>query len=259
MSETMNKQLAHLLFLQREYQIKHPAYETELAFFRLVRDGDINALHEKENDFTFIDRSENGTLSDNPTRNLLYHLIVSIAMITRFCIEGGMDSDTAYALSDLYIQKADNSSTYEELKKIHKEVTFDFAHKMNSLHKEIIFSKHIIRCLDYIQEHLYESITISQIADYIHINETYLSKLFKKETSMTIGNYIQFQKIETAKNMLKYFDYSSVDIANYLAFSSHSYFIQVFKKHTNLTPNIYRKINFRNNWNETNISNADFY
>jgi len=249
MSENMNKELANLLFLQREYKMKHPVYEKELAFYSLVRDGNVKALHDVENEFNFIDKKENGVLSDDPKRNLLYHLIVTIAMITRFCIEGGMDSETAYTLSDLYIQKADKASNYEELKKIHKEVSFDFASKMNSIRKETIFSKHIILCLDYILEHLNESISIKQIANYIHINETYLSKLFKKEIGNTIGEYIQSRKIEAAKNMLRYSDYSCVDIANYLAFSSHSYFIQVFKKNTNLTPNAYRKINYRKNWN----------
>ena len=248
MSENMNQKLASLLFLQREFQTKHPVYEKELAFYSLVKEGNVKALHEMEEEFTFIDKPENGVLSNNPKRNLLYHVIVTIAMITRFCIEGGMDSETAYTLSDLYIQKADKASNYEELKKIHKEVSFDFASRMNSLRKENFFSKHIIICLDYIYEHLNESITIRQIADSIHINETYLSKLFKNETSTTIGEYIQSKKIEVAENMLKYSDYSCVDIANYLAFSSHSYFIQVFKKHTNLTPSIYRKINYRKNW-----------
>lgn len=249
MSENMNKKLSSLLFLQRENQIKHPAYEKELSFYSLVKDGNVKALREAENEFTFIDKAENGILSENPKRNLLYHLIVTIAMITRFCIEGGMDSETAYTLSDLYIQKADKASSYEELKEIHKEVSFDFANKMNSLRKDVIFSKHIIQCLDYIFEHLNESISINQIANYIHINETYLSKLFKKETGITIGEYIQSKKIEVAENMLKYSDYSCVDIANFLAFSSHSYFIQVFKKHSSLTPNSYRKINYRKNWN----------
>ncbi len=249
MSEHLNKELAYLLFLKREYQIKHPVYEKELAFYSIVKDGNVKALHEIENEFNSIDQAENGMLSDNPKRNLLYHLIVTIAMITRFCIEGGMDSETAYALSDLYIQKADKASNYEELKELHKEVTFDFASKMNSLRKDVLFSKHIIRCFDYILEHLNESITIRQIAEHLHLNETYLSKLFKKETGSTIGEYIQSKKIEVAENMLKYSDYSCVDIANYLAFSSHSYFIQVFKKHTSLTPNIYRKIHYRKNWN----------
>ena len=248
MSENMDQKLAYQLFSQREYQIKHPVYEKELAFYSLVKDGNIKALQEAENEFAFIDKEENGVLSDNPKRNLLYHLIVTIAMITRFCIEGGMDSEIAYTLSDLYIQKADKASNYEELKEIHKEVSFDFASKMNSLRKEIIFSKHIIHCIDYISEHLNESISINQIADYVHINETYLSKLFKKETAITIGEYIQTKKIEVAENMLKYSNFSCVEIANYLAFSSHSYFIQVFKKHTDLTPNAYRKIHFRKNW-----------
>ena len=54
------------------------------------------------------------------------------------------------------------------------------------------------------------------------------------------------KKIEEACWLLKYTDKSSIEIATDLSFSSHSYFISVFKKVTGKTPKEYRNVEFRN-------------
>ena len=56
-----------------------------------------------------------------------------------------------------------------------------------------------------------------------------------------------FQKMEEAKNLLRYTDYPCRSIAASLAFSSQSHFIQLFQKYTHLTPKQYRNQQSRNN------------
>ena len=55
---------------------------------------------------------------------------------------------------------------------------------------------------------------------------------------------------EKAKNLLTYSNYSLTEIANYLAFSSQSHFIQIFQKYGGTTPRKYRELHFRNNWED---------
>ena len=55
-------------------------------------------------------------------------------------------------------------------------------------------------------------------------------------------------KIEKAKNLLQYSDTDIVGIANYLAFSSQSHFISVFKKYEGITPHKFRERYFRTSW-----------
>jgi hypothetical protein len=64
-----------------------------------------------------------------------YHLIVTIALITRFCIEGGMLPEDAYTLSDIYIRKLDAAQHEDEINRLHKKVIFDFTQKMNAIKK----------------------------------------------------------------------------------------------------------------------------
>ena len=60
---------------------------------------------------------------------------------------------------------------------------------------------------------------------------------------MTIGRYIQKEKIARAKNLLVYSDRSILEISEYLCFNSQSHFGKVFKKETGMTPRQYRQEN----------------
>lgn len=194
------------------------------------------------------DMTGRGILSAEPIRNIRYHLIVTAALITRFCIESGMNSETAYSLSDLYIQRADQCTSAEQLVAVHKEMYIDFTSRMKLVRKTRIFSKHVVLCMDYIQNHLQQTLTVAQLAQHAGLNESYLSKLFKAETGESVSGYIRKKKIDAAKDMLKFLEFSSLSIGSYLAFSSQSHFIQVFKKHTGITPEEYRKEYFRSSW-----------
>ena len=72
------------------------------------------------------------------------------------------------------------------------------------------------------------------------MSASYLSRLFKKETGLSVSSYIRQQKIEMAKNLLRFSDSSMIEIANQLAFSSQSHFIQQFREVTGITPKKYR-------------------
>jgi AraC-like DNA-binding protein len=52
---------------------------------------------------------------------------------------------------------------------------------------------------------------------------------------------VQRERIATAKNMLKYSDYTAQQIATALGFSSQSYFTKVFRQTTGHTPTDYRR------------------
>lgn len=95
-----DKSLSDKLFMQREENLFHLPYEREINFYETVQQGDVNKL---EKIFLPLKSKQLGHLSDNNLRNLKYHLTITIALITRFCIEGGLPPETAYTLSDLYI------------------------------------------------------------------------------------------------------------------------------------------------------------
>ena len=248
MKENANPDIS--LYMQREEDIIHAPYEKELTFYEKVKFGQVEEVDTWMRQHPIGIGKGFGVLSENPVNNIRYHVIVSIAMITRFCIEGGMDLETAYGLSDMYIRKADVARTEEELRRMHLKMCVDFTQRMRKLKKETIYSKHIVQCVDYIHAHINERITTQQLASVCGLHISYLSRLFKKETGVGISEYIRSRKIEAAENMLKYSEYTFSEIANFFAFSSQSHFVKVFRESVGVTPREYRNQYYRTNWGE---------
>ena len=115
-----------------------------------------------------------------------------------------------------------------------------FTWAMADMQKAETHSKAVNECLDYIHYHLHEKITVPILAEHVHLNPTYLSELFKRETGTAISQYITDKRMEAAENMLKYSEYSFDEIAQILAYRSQSHFSKVFKKHSGMTPGEYR-------------------
>ena len=155
--------------------------------------------------------------------------------------------EQAYRLSDFYILKLDTIHELSGISTLHDKMVLDFTGKMLLIQKGTT-SKPITACIDYIYAHIKERITIEDLANYTGLSVSYLSKLFKKELGISVSDYIREKKIEKAQNLLKYCDYSLVDIANYLSFSSQSHFIQVFRQMVGMTPKKYRDLNYCSSW-----------
>lgn len=241
------RSLTYRSFMNREYSFTHSPVEKELEFYDCVKSGDIDGVKKL---ITPLGGSGSGILSEDPIRNLKYHFVINIAMMTRFCVEGGMEMETAYTLSDLYIMKADKCRSENEIHRIHSESILDYTMQMKKISRGNIYSKPVIMTMDYIYNHLHSKISAAEIAGSVSLSTAYLSRLFHREVGVTISTYIAVKRVETAQNMLKYSDYTSLDISNYLAFASHSHFISTFRKYTGMTPNEFRKKYYRDNWGE---------
>jgi YesN/AraC family two-component response regulator len=82
---------------------------------------------------------------------------------------------------------------------------------------------------------------LSIIAEKIDINPCHLSRQFKKETKMTITDFINERRIEEAKFLIEQNNNSITEIALMVGYENHNYFCKVFKRITSLTPMDYLK------------------
>lgn len=241
----LHKEWYHNEFNKDETTPTHRPMEEEYSFYQAVKSGNIDYVRKNCAQKTFSDPKGMGVLSSDPLTNIKYHFVITVAMITRYCVEGGMPLEQSYRLSDFYILKMDKCQTIDTVVQLHTDMVLDYTSKMLLLKKDTILSKSISLCIDYIYNHLNTRITINGLADYTNLSPSYLSKLFKKELGVSISDYIREKKIETAQNLLRYSNYSLIEISNYLAFSSQSHFIQNFEKYTGTTPKKYRDVHFR--------------
>lgn len=86
-----------------------------------------------------------------------------------------------------------------------------------------------------------QELSREEIASHVYLNPDYLTRLFKKETGLSISDYLQQQRIEYAKGLLERSDQPVGDIAVASGYSNLSYFSTIFKKAVGVTPADYRR------------------
>lgn len=229
-------------------ELEHREPSEEFLFYQAVTNGDVEAVRKNCEQGRFMDSEGVGVLSVNPVTNLKYHFVITTAMITRLCEQKGMELELAFRMSDFYIRKLDDIQTVQGVQNLHDEMVIDYTEKMSRVCRKDTNSRHINACKGYIYSHIKERITIEELSEELGVSASYLSRLFKKETGESVSAYIREQKIEMAKNLLKYSEYSMIDIANRLSFSSQSHFIQQFREVVGMTPGKYRDLNYKTEW-----------
>ena len=231
----------------------HRDIREEVIFFRQCAAGDIYAVKQNIEDHRFRDSTGVGTLSKDPVLNLKYHMVITAGILTRVCIENGLESEKAFQMSDYYIRKLDYAKSEDEVEQIHDEMVLDFTGQMRIALKDKNLSRAVSLALDYIYAHLSERITIKDLANHTGVSASFLSREFSNELGISISDYIRDKKIEMSQELLVNSDMSIIEIACQLSFSSQSHFIQVFKTLVGETPKKYRSKN-QKNWTTINSS-----
>lgn len=103
------------------------------------------------------------------------------------------------------------------------------------------YSAIVHQCLDYIDLHFMDNLSLSLLSTMCSVSETYLSTLFKKEVGITLTNYIQNIRIRKALLLLNSTNLPIQEIAVQCGFLDANYFSKIFKKSNGLSPREYRE------------------
>lgn len=107
--------------------------------------------------------------------------------------------------------------------------------------KRINLTSIVYKAEEYIYANFDHISSINEIAHSLHISESYLQHLFKKETGKSLVQFINYQKVQEAQHELIFTNKSVENIAYDLGFSNQGQLSTMFKKFTKLTPLQYRK------------------
>ena len=108
-------------------------------------------------------------------------------------------------------------------------------HKLGNSKKQITTA-----AIEYIDKHYAQPLTLSVIAENIHISPNYLSKILKEELNAGLPDLLNKTRVENAKKLLSNPRYRVNEIANMVGYNSQQYFTNIFKKYTGLTPYDFR-------------------
>lgn len=108
--------------------------------------------------------------------------------------------------------------------------------------EKLILNNDLSMIGNYIQEHYLEIQGLNEIAEYFGISKSYLCRVFKKHTGLTVITYLNSLKIQEASRLLLETDKSVEEICRLCGFKSRIYFTRTFKQFMECTPTQKRKI-----------------
>jgi two-component system response regulator YesN len=91
-----------------------------------------------------------------------------------------------------------------------------------------------------VDKHLHLDVSLRTLADYVNLHPTHLSKIYKLETGEGISDYIFSVRMERACHLLKTTDKKIYEISADVGYLDPAYFIKVFKRQFDVTPQEYR-------------------
>lgn len=161
--------------------------------------------------------------------------------LIQVCTKLDVKETEVAVLSEHYLERVSHIYELTALKKLFFTVLrsyYDLTVATNKLN----VSPMVDDAINYIHKHCYEKISTHVIGVAISVNDSYLSRQFKKEVNMTITYYIQKYRIEKAKLLIEQGNLSITEIALRLGFKDVQYFTTTFKKLVHMTPSEFAKI-----------------
>ena len=240
--EPDNGRAANSSLLEENYQKKeneqhNQTYVIEEQFLKLVRTGN----YEGFKNFTYnASNFHTGITGSTALRQLKNNIIITTTLCTRAAIEGGLDYDTAYQLSDYFIQASERLTSADRLNDLLAKVSYTFAEKVANTKTPVTSDGRIQKAIQYIQQNTNQHLTVGAVADYVGFSKSYFSAYFKKTLGFSVSAFILRCKLEEGKELLQYTDKSISTISEFLCFSSQSHFHTAFKKQFGITPSEYR-------------------
>lgn len=216
---------------------KHVALDYEKNILNAITQGDESALQYAMNRSIY---GSIGRMSLNEIRQARYEFICMVFAACRAAITGGLPEETAFTLSDSMCQKMDSMSTIEEINKYSKKCMLELCRQVHNNSQSNHHSSYTKACCDYINEHLFEPLTVDNLSIKIGLNRKSLNQYFKNDMGVNLSEYILNKRLSEAAYMLTNSDMSICAIGELLQFSSQSHFTDKFKKQYGITPLQYR-------------------
>lgn len=251
--------------LMQENEAAQKIREHEHFIYQIQQDSEENRRFSYRDEMRWLAEIEKGTLQTRATqidmenmqkldrvgrlaihnsfKQYEYMVISHICLASRAAMRGGMNTYEAYTLSDMYYQKVSQCSDVMELLSICLQVEKDFSEQVRLAKQRNRKENYIEQCKNYIARHRTTKFSVSGMAKELGVSRTYLSRQFSAQMGITIQEYALSQRLEAAANMLRYSEEPIKAIADYLCFSSHSYFSERFRIQYGTTPEEYRKEN----------------
>lgn len=223
---------------QLSIQILEKRYETEHNLIQAVTNGQV---HKAELFFSNMTSRQFEQRTNSILRDLKNYGFVLNTLLRKAVENAAVHPIHIDAISSQYAKKIETLNSETACISLYKEMVRKYCLlvKNHSLKGYSLLVRKVITRIDY---DLTADLSLKVQAAYLNVNPSYLSTLFKKETGLTLTEYINRKRIEHALLLLNSTDMQIQMIAQYCGITDVNYFTKTFKKIVGKTPKEYREM-----------------
>lgn len=155
--------------------------------------------------------------------------------------QGGLSPVLIDAISQEYAQKMQHAASKRELERLTAELVERFCAEMRK-RRSSGYSPAIQRAVNYVEVNLSKSMTTAEIARETGLGQKSFVGRFRRETGMTVKEYMASRRCDIAARLLIDSRVSIQEVAAYVGYLDNNYFSKVFKANIGLTPRAYRGV-----------------
>lgn len=170
-----------------------------------------------------------------------YELCYQIVLIVRKYTTRDMVSEEAYRkMEEITYEQLAALPSLKELRTKMREL-LECVSASAKRRQDRTYSKPVKESIELIEKHYSQNLSLEEICAKIAVSKNYFCYLFKRETGMSLWNYLTVVRLQHAKKLLEETELKSYEIAFQVGYDNPSYFSKIFKKYENMTPNEYRE------------------
>ena len=235
--EEFDRRFSDILYIRQEAGVLHNSFEWGYTIYEHVKNHNIEGLTQLlSGQFSW----RCGTLAMDELRSTKNACLCLVSYVVQNAIHERLtDNETFYNVSDACIQLIEESATRQEVLRCTYASLIKLADLLQQA-RQTSYHYLVRRAKEYIFKHFHERITVEDIASALSVSTAYLSRVFRDAEQISLKQYIQKERIERAKNLLRCSNDPIQSISHCLGFVSQSHFTECFRKITGLTPLKYR-------------------
>lgn len=116
------------------------------------------------------------------------------------------------------------------------------SHHSVQIYRGRLGSAHLRRIKEWVDAKMEEDLSLNDLAQSVGMSRAHFSRMFRKSTGVTPHQFVLRQRLERAKEMLRYRDTQVLDVAVAYGFKTQQHFAQVFRDMMGVSPTKYRRI-----------------
>ncbi len=212
-------------------------YEKENKLMNIVSQGLINNAEMIISKMTTAGIEQR---SSDPVRNMKNYSVILNTLLRKAAEHGSVHPYYIDEMSSGFAVKIEMANSLKEIEELQKEMIRSYCMLVKN-HSMKNYSHLVQKVLTTIDSEITGDLSLKAQAKALSVNPSYLSALFKKETGITLTDYVNKKRAEHAARLIKTTNMQIQTISQFCGIYDVNYFTKIFKKYFGKTPKEYRE------------------